>query len=300
VLLLPLVYSGNVIGAIGLDEPGRTRTFGADERRLAGAIALQAAVAVQNARMFEQERTVARTLQESFLPPADPKLPGYDLNSFYHPASDVMQVGGDYYDFIELGQGRFGIVLGDVCGKGVTAAVYTAMAKYMLRAYALQDPSPDVVLNRLNHALYSHMSEECMFITLVYGVLDTGTGEFTYVNAAHPHPLLYHPGSGQFDELKTTGGMVGALPGMEFQSRKVCLTPGDVLVFFTDGVTEARIGSDMLESKGVEEVIRETASLPAARIAVAIFERALEHSGGNLKDDVAIAVIRPRSMADSG
>jgi serine phosphatase RsbU (regulator of sigma subunit)/DNA-binding response OmpR family regulator len=300
VLLLPLVYSGKVIGAIGMDEPGELREFGVDERRLAGAIALQAAVAIQNARTFEQERTVARTLQESLLPPDDPQLPGYELRSLYHPASDVMQVGGDYYDFIELAEGRLGIVLGDVCGKGVTAVVFTAMAKYMLRAYVVQDPSPDAALASLNRALYNHMSEDCMFITMVYGVLDTRTGEFTYVNAAHPHPLLYRSASGCFEELATTGGMVGALPQMEFHTQQVRLRPGDVLALFTDGVTEARVGGDMLEATGVEKVMRETAALPAEAIARAIFERAHEHSGGNLKDDVAIAVLKRTTMVDHG
>src|SRR5205807_8336647 len=153
------------------------------------AIASQAAVAIENARTLEEERTVAHTLQESLLPPANPLIGGYDVKSYYAPASDVMQVGGDYYDFIDLGDGRCGVVLGDVCGKGVTAAVYTAMAKYMLRAYALEDPTPAAVLTRLNRALFSQMSEECMFITLVYGVLDTRPGQFSYVHGAHPHPL---------------------------------------------------------------------------------------------------------------
>jgi sigma-B regulation protein RsbU (phosphoserine phosphatase) len=214
------------------------------------------------------------------------------VSKFYHPASDVMQVGGDYYDFIEMGDGRYGIVLGDVCGKGVTAAVYTAMAKYMLRAYALEDPAPDAVLRRLNRILYSQMSEDCMFITLTYGVLDTRAGEFTFVNAAHPHPLLYHAAAGGFEELGTTGGMVGALPLMEYEAHMVTLEPGDTLTLFTDGVTEARVGAEMLESAGVEAVIRDSIALSADGIAEAVFRRALEHSGGNLKDDVAIVVIK--------
>src|SRR5207302_8836631 len=101
------------------------------------------------------------------------------------------QVGGDYYDFIELGEGRLGVVMGDVCGKGVTAAVFTAMAKYMLRAYAVEDPSPAAVISRLNRSLYNQMSEDCMFVTMVYGVLDTGTGDFTYGRPGPPPPLHY-------------------------------------------------------------------------------------------------------------
>src|SRR5262249_53700011 len=155
---------------------------------------------------------IARELQESFLPASPPPIPGFDVDKRYEPAYALAQVGGDYFDFIELGDGRFGVVMGDVCGKGVTAAVYTAMSKDMRRAYASEDPAPDRVMTRLNAALFNQMSEECMFITLVYGVLDTRAGTLTYANAAHPHPLLYDPRNCTFEELTTTGGMVGAIP----------------------------------------------------------------------------------------
>src|SRR5262249_18037811 len=155
----------------------------------------------------------------------------------------------------------------------------TAMAKYMLRAYAMEDPSPASVLGRLNRSLYSQMSEDCMFITMVYGVLDTRTGEFTYVNAAHPHPLIYHAGRDEMSELATTGGMVGALPTMEFHERQTRLDPGAVLLLFTDGVTEARTGEEMLESQGVQEVLRTVATRSARAICEAVRRRAEEFSG---------------------
>jgi serine phosphatase RsbU (regulator of sigma subunit) len=298
VMLLPMGPPGQPIGMAWLDRPGELRHFSDDQRRIGRLIAGQAAVAIENARAFEQEQKVAQTLQESFLPRTSVDVPAFDVQSQYAPAYAAAQVGGDYYDFIELPDDRLGIVMGDVCGKGVTAAVFTAMAKYMLRAYATEEVSPVAVLSRLNRALYSQMSEDCMFITMVYGVLDMRTGEFTYVNAAHPHPLVYHPERQAVLELPTTGGMVGALPEMEFQEQQTRLEPGAVLLLYTDGVTEARTGQDMLEIQGVQEVLCATAGGSAGAICDAVFRRALEFSGGNLKDDVAIVAIkaRPRSV----
>jgi serine phosphatase RsbU (regulator of sigma subunit) len=294
VMLLPMVSSGRPIGVAWLDQPGQKREFSPGQQRLAEAIAGQAAVAIENAQAFEQERTVASTLQQSFLPPRDVEVEGYDIDNLYVPAFTAAQVGGDYYDFIDLEDGKLGIVMGDVCGKGVTAAVFTAMAKYELRAYAMEDPTPASVITRLNRSLYTQMSEDCMFITMVYGVLDTLTGEFTYVNAAHPHPLIHYPERNEVVELATTGGMVGAVQGMQFHEERARLDPGAVLLLYTDGVTEARTSYDMLETHGVQEVLRRTAGCSAADVCEAVFQRALEFSGGNLKDDVAIVAVRSR------
>jgi serine phosphatase RsbU (regulator of sigma subunit)/CheY-like chemotaxis protein len=291
-LLLPMGPPGKPIGMAWLDQPGELREFTEEQCRIGRLIAGQAAVAIENAKAFEQERNVAQTLQESFLPRTTIDVPGFDIGRQYVPAYAAAQVGGDYYDFIELPDGKLGIVMGDVCGKGVTAAVFTAMAKYMLRAYAMEETAPAAVLGRLNRALYSQMSEDCMFITMVYGVLDTRTGDFTYVNAAHPHPLIYHPARNEVTELPTTGGMVGALPVMEFQEGRTRLEPGAVLLLYTDGVTEARDGQEMLEIQGVQEVLQSTAESTARSICEAVYRRALEFSSGNLKDDVAIVAIK--------
>jgi serine phosphatase RsbU (regulator of sigma subunit)/ActR/RegA family two-component response regulator len=294
VMLLPMVYSGRTIGVAWLDDPGRLREFSDQHRRLAEAIAGQAAVAIEYAQAFEQQTRVASTFQQSFLPRRAPQPGHFEIETHYEPASAAEQVGGDYFDFVELGDHRLGIVMGDVCGKGVTAAMFTAMAKYELRAYAMEDPSPASVMTRLNRSLYTQMSEECMFITMVFGILDTRTGEFTYVNAAHPHPLLYQP-NGEVIELGTTGGMVGALPHMLFEEAKTRLEPGAVLLVYTDGVSEARTGLDMLEIQGVQEALRQAGGGSAKEVCDAVLRRAVEFSGGALKDDVAIVAVRAQS-----
>jgi serine phosphatase RsbU (regulator of sigma subunit) len=177
------------------------------------------------------------------------------------------------------------------------------MAKYMLRAYALEDPSPQSVLTRLNRALYSEMSDECMFITMFYGIVDTAAGTLTYTNAGHPPPLLYRGASGEMTELRSvpppdhdpqipTDGMVGAINDMRFTESVVPLEPGSVLALFTDGVTEARTEVKMFESEGVQDVIREHAGESAEQIVAAIYDRAVEFASGVLRDDVAIVVAK--------
>ncbi len=219
----------------------------------------------------------------------------------------MAKIGGDYFDFIEFDAHCLGVVIGDVCGKGLQAAVYTGKAKDMLRAYALEDfetrasdeggTSPRWVLSRVNRALCRQMSD--MFVTMVYGVLDSRAGTFTYTNAGHPHPVVYLPQSDQVLEL-TPGqegdgpinGLVGAVEQMEFSEQVLCLEPGTVLAFVTDGVTEARTGLEMLEVEGVRGVVREHARESADTIAEAIYRRVVEFAGGVLRDDVAIVVIK--------
>jgi serine phosphatase RsbU (regulator of sigma subunit)/DNA-binding response OmpR family regulator len=292
VLLLPLVYGGQIMGVLGLDEPGKLREFTPDQQRLGQLMAVQAAVAIEHARAYEQERTTARTLQESFLPEGPVAIQGFDVARRYEPAFAAAQIGGDYYDFFELGDGRFAVVMGDVCGKGVQAAVYTAAAKYGLRAYAALDPSPARVIALLNASLQGQMPEECAFLTLVYAVIDTRAGAVTYANAGHPFPLLYDPRARSFEELTATGGLVGAWPTMTYSERTLPLPKGSVLAFYTDGVTEARTGIDMLALSGVQRVIAATANRRADQIAAEILRTAIRQSGGSLSDDIAIVVLR--------
>src|SRR5262249_28609587 len=152
------------------------------------------------------------------------------------------------------GHDQIGILLGDVCGSGLAIATYTAMARHVVHAFSLEDPTPSRVVSRLNRALCSQMPEECPFLTLVYAVLDRQTLALTYVNAGHPSPVLYEPNSGVCRELAGTGGVVGAAPEMSYTQASVVLQPGFILALFTDGITEARTGEELLGSEGVGAV----------------------------------------------
>jgi AmiR/NasT family two-component response regulator len=253
---------------------------------------LRSGIAVARARFTElqQERGIATALAESFVG-QPPSIPGFQLACRYQPASEAARIGGDYFDFIELDAHRTGIVIGDVCGSGLPTAVYTGMARHMLRAYCLEDPGPARVLDRLNRALFHQMSDECQFVTMVYGMLDHRIGLFTYCNAGHPPPILCDS-RGVTRELMPTGGLVGVTPGMDYTERTVLLPPGAALALFTDGVTEARTRTEMFGSDGVLEVVRAHASKTAEAIAEAILTGAAEFSGGRLNDDAAILVLK--------
>lgn len=242
-------------------------------------------------KRLEHEQEEAAALARTFICHA-PHLPGLETASRYAPASETARVGGDFFDFLELGERRIGIVIGDVCGKGIPAAAVTAMVRHTLRAYAIEEPSPGTLARRLNRALYPLQNLESGFVTLVYGVLDLGEFTFQYVNAGHPPPLLRPATGGQIHELDSTGGLLGLDEGWGWEEASVALQPGDLLALFTDGVTEARNGGSLLQSEGAAEVLRRHAGEDAETVCGALLDRVYEHSAGHLKDDVALVVLR--------
>lgn len=286
----PLTARRDLVGAIELacskDEP-----FTDDQIALLELFCDRAGLLIGNARLYDAEKTIAQTLVQSFLsrPPARDDL---QIADRYFPLSQLAQIGGDYYDFIDLGDRRLGIVIGDVCGKGLTAAVYTARAKDILYAYARENSSPAWVVSRVNRALHDQLSDRAMFTTLFYGVFNPEDGSLVYTNAAHPAGLLYNPRDGRVRELGTTGGVVGALEELTYAEETVILEPGAVLALYTDGVTEARLGGEMLETEGVRDVVMRCAGGSPDELADGIYNRAMEFSGGDLHDDVAIVVLK--------
>jgi sigma-B regulation protein RsbU (phosphoserine phosphatase) len=255
---------------------------------------LRPAITVARARFAElrQEREVAGSLAQGYASQTL-RIPGFQVASRYAPAAEAARVGGDFFDFFELEGDRIGLVIGDACGSGVATASYTSVARHILRAYSLEDPSPAAVLTRLNRALYYQLSDECPFITMVYGVLDWRTGALTYGNAGHPPPVLSIPGREAFQALEATGSIVGGMLEMEYEEESIDLVPGATLALFTDGVMEARSAAgEMFGIEGVTTAVREAAGASAETIAAAILDRALATAGGHLNDDVAIVVLR--------
>jgi PAS domain S-box-containing protein len=239
---------------------------------------------------LEHERDMVQRLAKGVLG-KPPQIPSFQVASIYQPASKTDRVGGDFFDFIPIDDHRLGVVIGDVCGKGLTAALFTAMVKYTLRAYALEEPAPEEVLYRVNQALYKEVNEDWRFVCLVYGVLDLVTGTFTYANAGHPPPVLYDPVSRSCWPLEVTGAIAGAFPDRTYQQRTVLLERSAVLAMFTDGVTEAAGSRRPLGQEGVCAALQEHADESADTIARAMFDRAADQVGGDLGDDVAIVII---------
>lgn len=240
----------------------------------------------------EKEQKIAETLQKSFLPPELPNVPGYEIGHVYRAAYQDAQVGGDFYDIIEMDGNRLGVVMGDVSGKGVAAAVHTAMAKYMLRAFAHENPEPAAVLRRVNAAM-AHYMPHGMFVTMFYGVLHLQEGRLVYANAGHELPICLKSAEGACIKLASTGPAAGILPNANYEQREITISDGDAFVIYTDGITEARRGKQFLGSEGLEHILSRIRDANAWEMADTILASVQDFSGDNLLDDAALVVIKP-------
>jgi serine phosphatase RsbU (regulator of sigma subunit)/predicted ester cyclase len=184
---------------------------------------------------IEQELRVARSIQHASLPEEVPTLEGWQINPFYQPAREV---GGDFYDFHLLSEGRLGVVVGDATGKGVPAALVmsTTCGMLQLAARALDSPSPGEVLAQVNETLVARIPSN-MFVTCFYAILDPNSGRFTYANAGHDLPYLWHGGDAQ--ELRARGMPLGLMPGMSYKEKEIVLEPSDSVLLYSDGLVEA-------------------------------------------------------------
>ncbi|HEV8623788.1 MAG TPA: SpoIIE family protein phosphatase [Acidimicrobiia bacterium] len=205
---------------------------------LAEELARRASIAVENARLFARQRTVSETLQQSLLPDHLPDIPGLTTAARYVPGGPDVDIGGDWYDVIQLPGAEIGLALGDVVGRGERAAALMGQLRNAARAYAFEGRSPAEVMNHVNGLLLDAGSEH--MATMVYGVLDAETGEFHFVSAGHPPPLLISAtGHAQFLE-GGNGPPVGALPTARFTESSALVEPGATLLLYTDGLVEDR------------------------------------------------------------
>ncbi len=182
---------------------------------------------------IEQELQVARQIQQALLPEAVPELYGWQLAAHYKPAREV---GGDFYDFLELEDGRLGLVVGDATGKGIPAALVMATTRGMLRAVAQPLDSPGEVLARVNDALYPDIPSD-MFVTCFYAILEPKSGTLSYANAGHDLPYLRY--GGDAEELRARGMPLGLMPEMSYEEKEAVLREGDSVLFYSDGLVEA-------------------------------------------------------------
>ena len=190
---------------------------------------------IRERERVEQELRVARSIQQGSLPKEVPELEGWQITPYYQPAREV---GGDFYDFFELEEGRLGIVVGDATGKGVPAALVMASARSMLRAVAqaLGTSSPGDVLSRVNDALVTDIPPN-MFVTCFYGVLDPNSATMSYANAGHDLPYRRH--GGDAEELRARGMPLGLMPGMGYEEYETVLEASESVLFYSDGLVEA-------------------------------------------------------------
>jgi serine phosphatase RsbU (regulator of sigma subunit) len=182
---------------------------------------------------IEQDLRVARSIQQASLPKEVPELEGWEISPFYRSAREV---GGDFYDFFELKDGQLGLVVGDATGKGVPAALVMSTTCGMLRAVALSVDSPGEALERVNEALSARIPAN-MFVTCFYAILEPESGRLLYANAGHDLPYLRRGGGAE--ELRARGMPLGLMPGMGYEEKEATLEPGDITLFYSDGLVEA-------------------------------------------------------------
>jgi serine phosphatase RsbU (regulator of sigma subunit)/putative methionine-R-sulfoxide reductase with GAF domain len=308
-LAMPLLSKGDVLGLMVVDYEDEQQRFGERWLNILGGIASQAAVAVENEHLLQeaaeqermrQELEVAQEIQASFLPDRCPDLPGWQLAAIWRSAR---QVGGDFYDFIPLppAEGRqLGLVVADVADKGVPAALFMALSRTLVRTVAIDGRSPAAAISRANELILAD-ARQSLFVTLFYVVLEAGGGDVRYVNAGHVPPLVVRAADGPVEELRVPGIALGVLREEEYEAHSLQLGWGDVLVLYTDGVTEARCADGgMFGRKRLAEVVHAHRQAPADVIAAEVDRAVAEFVGGDVpaSDDFTLLIAR-RAQAES-
>jgi PAS domain S-box-containing protein len=291
-LLVPLRARGRTLGVMAL---GFVRVVGQDELSLFEDVARRAALAIDNARLYEERANVARTLQRSLLPPELPHVPGLQLAARYRAAGEGNEVGGDFYDCFPTGKDEWALVIGDVCGKGAEAAAVTALARYTVRASAtLHSDRPQVVLKDLNDAIRREggaaTSRFCTVLYISLSPKPTGL-KACVASGGHPLPLLLRA-DGRVETAGRPGTLLGILPDPEIRSTELELEPGDTLVLYTDGVIEASPLDGRFGPEALARFVAGCSGDEAPVIARRIEEEVLQIGGGSVRDDVAVVVLQ--------
>jgi serine phosphatase RsbU (regulator of sigma subunit) len=258
-IVLPLISQGELIGWLSLGPRLSEQDYSADDRALLTDLAAHAAPAVRIAQLvnqqqaearerehFEQELRVARLIQETLLPEKPPSLPGWEIAVYWQPAQAV---GGDFYDFMPLSDGRLAFVVGDVADKGVPAALLMATTRVILRGTARRRLSPATALQLSNELLHPEIPPS-MFVTCLYAILDPTSGQLQYANAGHNPP--YRRYNGTVAELRATGFPLGMMPGASYEEHETSIQPGECLLLYSNGLVEAH--NEQMEMFGYERL----------------------------------------------
>ncbi|MDP1806538.1 MAG: SpoIIE family protein phosphatase, partial [Acidimicrobiales bacterium] len=292
---VPLIVGDHRLGALRFSFP-RPRLFDEDERRFVQALAAQTSQALDRAQLNEERLEFSRRLQLSLLPRRLAAPPHIDIAGVYHSFGDGTELGGDIYDIWAMDGGQWGLAIADASGTGPEAAALTAMVRFSLRALSTTDNSPVSVLDKVNRAMLGAEVgglEGDRFCTALFGVLTPGPPSTVALGGGgHPAPLVRRAG-GAIEEIPVGGSLLGVFGGVSFGAASVTLEAGDTLVFFTDGVIEARRGRVMFGTEGVCAAL-ESGPAGAAALAQAIEHAVLDHTGGVVSDDLAILVVQGR------
>ena len=301
-LAIPLVYKSKVVGVLDLEHT-RRGFFTEEHQRTMTTLAAQIAIAVENARLYEeierQERrlerdlSLARELQGRLLPQTSPQLAHLDVAAKFVPARTI---GGDLYDFIPYSMSRLGIVIGDVSGKGAPAAIYAALVSGIIRSHAPIEPAPAEMLSAVNLSL-AERRIEAQFVSIIYAVWDDAHRTLTVSNSGLPRPVYMH--GGKLEVIEATGLPLGLFDEAEYDEFQFRMKPGDMFVLFSDGILDARNRKGELFGRGqVEKIVADCSGISAASLVEILFKAVADHSAGvETFDDQTVVVIRVHGPA---
>ncbi len=292
----PAVRRG-ALGVLNMTDKADGAPFSAGDLKLLSALASQAAVLLDNTRLagMEKEMGLARTIQASLLPQAPPRVAGAELAGICLPARNV---GGDYFDMLALPGGKAALLIADVSGHNVGAALMMAVSRAALRAEISRSADPEEVLGRANRLLDADLARSELFVSVFLAVYDPASGTLAYANAGHNPPMLRRARDGSVESLDAEGILFGVMGDIPFQRRTATLEPGDLLLLFTDGLTEARDpAGEMFEEERLSAAFGRASSLPTAEIPGALIAAVDAFTAAAPADDRTAAVLRAVSMA---
>ncbi|MCU1452710.1 MAG: Stage sporulation protein [Acidimicrobiales bacterium] len=291
---VPLVARGRVLGVLTLICVGERRRFSAEDLPLVEDLGRRAAMAVDNARLYESRNRVARTLQRSLLPPALPTIAGIEVAARYRVAEAETEIGGDFYDVFEVSDGAWAVVIGDVCGRGPEAAAITGLMRHSVRAAAVHESRPSRILSQTNEAVLGQIDDTRFCTAAMLRLHPPGlrgrSARITASSGGHPRPLVVHP-DGRVEWIDCAGTLLGVLPKPTLVDATVVLPRGSSVVLFTDGVTEARRGPEQFGESRLIEALSSGAELSAEALAARI-EAAVADFQDHGNDDLAVLVVR--------
>lgn len=248
----------------------------------------QAMSAIKNAERYEAERDISDVLQGALLAMPQ-RIKGIRTGSLYRSATEAAQVGGDFYDIFEIEHGKVGLLVGDVSGKGIEAASLTAVVRNVIKAHTYDGGTPGAIMSKTNDTI-KKVSAVSNFITVFFGILDTATGELLYCSAGHPPAIIKRAQSG-VDLLEQKSPVIGAFTGLHYSSGQDALGRGDIVILYTDGITEARRDDEFFQEDRLVSFIKDLGSTPVREMPQAIFHEVMDFTGGKLTDDVAILTV---------
>ena len=287
--LVPVTSAGELVATLTIISLHPERPVAGEIAETAFSITGQAALAIDNARLYAQQKEFADTMQRSLLPRAAPELPGLELGDVYESSARV-DVGGDLYDYLTLDDGRLAVVLGDVMGHGVDATADMAMAKFVFRSLARQHTDPGAFLAAANNVVASDIAPG-KFITMVEVVVDAERGEVACAGGGHPSPRLVLP-DGTVEPISARGLALGVESQQEYATVRAALPPGACVVLYTDGVVEARREGEQYGLERFDQLLSEQRGLAPRELARAALAACRAWSGGDLGDDFAVVVIK--------